>query len=80
MWRSLLNTDHHDLMALAVTLATLVPTDRPELGRWVKDMSATDPIRRSVARGLAQLIPTRPRLHALPVNAPLRSVPVGGQP
>lgn len=80
VWRSLLATDHHDLIALAVTLAALVPTDRPELGRWVKDMSAADAARRSVARGLALLIPTRPRLHALPVTAPLRSVPVGGQP
>lgn len=80
VWRSLLNTDHHDLMALAITLAALVPTDRPELGRWVKDLSAADPPRRSVARGLALLIPTRPPLHALPVTAPLRAVPVRGLP
>lgn len=79
VWRGLLSSDHHDLMALVVTLATLVPTDQPELGRWVKDLSSTDPPKRSVARGLALLIPTRPRrLRALPAGAPLRSV-AGGQ-
>ncbi len=82
VWRSLLNTDQHDLMALVVTLATLVPTDQPELGRWVKDMSAGErqSSQRSVARGLALLIPTRPRLHALPASGPLRSVSVGSLP
>ncbi|MDQ1319992.1 MAG: hypothetical protein QG655_1235 [Actinomycetota bacterium] len=81
VWRSLLSSDHHDLMALVVTLATLVPTDQPELGQWVKDMSSTDPPKRSVARGLALLIPTRPRrLRALPAGAPLRSVAGGRRP
>ncbi len=80
VWRSLLNTDHHDLMAMVVTLAALVPTDQPELGRWAKDMAGGDPSQRSVARGLALLIPTRPRLHALPAAGRLRSVPVGRRP
>ena len=53
---------------------TLVPTDQPELGRWVKDLPVAGPSQRSVARGLAMLIPVRPRLRALPASGPLRSV------
>ena len=74
VWRTLMNTDHHDLMALVITLAALVPTDQPELGRWVKDLPVAGPSQRSVARGLAMLIPVRPRLRALPASGPLRSV------
>ena len=80
VWRSLLHTDQHDLMALVVTLAALVPTDQPELGRWAKDMAGGEPSQRSVARGLAMLIPTRPRLHTLPTAGPLRSVSVRALP
>jgi hypothetical protein len=74
VWRTLMNTDHHDLMALVITLAALVPTDQPELGRWVKDLPVPGPSQRSVARGLAMLIPVRPRLRALPASGHLRSV------
>jgi hypothetical protein len=72
VWRTLMNTDHHDLMALVITLAALVPTDQPELGRWVKDLPVAGPSQRSVARGLAMLIPVRPRLRALPAGGTAR--------
>lgn len=63
LWRELQSTERYQLQALVVTLAALVPPDMPDLAGWLTELPApgTDGVgkARSVAKGLAQLIPTR---------------------
>lgn len=62
-WRDLQSKDRYQLQALVVTLAALVPPDRPDLAGWLTELPVpgADGVgkARSVAKGLALLIPTR---------------------
>lgn len=61
VWHRLQQTERYELMALVVTLAALVDYDRPNPGKWLRELSTPTGKRKdgSVRRGLALLIPVR---------------------
>lgn len=62
LWRELSKADRYDLQASIIALAALVPDDRPGLQRWLCSLSGPQ---RSVAYGLALLVPQRLRVYGL---------------
>ncbi|MBU8819250.1 hypothetical protein KL864_25480 [Mycolicibacterium goodii] len=72
LWAELQETERYELQALVVTLAALVPLDRPDLTAWLKTIGGGSSAGHTVARGLARLIPEPNNIYRRRQDGPRR--------